>query len=67
MRNISTSSTTVCKRVQVQAKRLPRMDDLTPNLDFEGRGGYYSLTTYGADGWIDSPSISMRQGWVHAW
>ena len=26
----------------------------TPNLDFEGRGGYYSLTTYGANGWIDS-------------
>ncbi|RJG38628.1 DUF1254 domain-containing protein [Motilimonas pumila] len=26
----------------------------TPNLDVEGRGGYYSLTTYAADGWIDS-------------
>ncbi|CAM4216389.1 DUF1254 domain-containing protein [Vibrio agarivorans] len=26
----------------------------TPNLDVEGRGGYFSLTTYGADGWIDS-------------
>ncbi|MEZ8795869.1 hypothetical protein AB4401_14705 [Vibrio cyclitrophicus] len=23
-------------------------------MDFVGRGGYYSLTTYGADGWIDS-------------
>ncbi|WP_394245308.1 DUF1254 domain-containing protein [Vibrio astriarenae] len=26
----------------------------TPNLDVEGRGGYYSLTTYAANGWIDS-------------
>ncbi|MFC0058991.1 hypothetical protein [Vibrio inusitatus] len=26
----------------------------TPNLDFSGRGGYYSLTTYAANGWIDS-------------
>ena len=26
----------------------------TPNLDVENRGGYYSLTTYAADGWIDS-------------
>lgn len=26
----------------------------TPNLDFDGRGAYYSLTTYAADGWIDS-------------
>ncbi|MGR5539064.1 hypothetical protein ACPV5V_10550 [Vibrio campbellii] len=26
----------------------------TPNLDQEGRGGYYSLTTYAANGWIES-------------
>jgi hypothetical protein len=36
-------------KTSCQEWRIPK-----PNLDFEGRGGYYSLTTYAADGWIDS-------------